>query len=111
MLRHLTEELGKPQSGWKVVWVSSSVERVTRQYCEEQHLQLDHVVWDPTYSTYRQLGLDAVPNIISVNSSGIVQRVWRGKLDALGWKDVAQHTGVSYQSIIGESAALTQERF
>ncbi len=41
------------------------------------------------------LDLKMVPNTIVVNSSGVVEKLWPGELNAVGWRDVFKYLHIS----------------
>ena len=97
----------RTRDSWRVVWVSRNSEQVTRQYCQEQHLPFDNVFSDPLHGTYLQLDLDTVPNVVALDSGGVVRRVWQGALSSQRWKEIAEYTGVPYEAILAEHALVT----
>ncbi|MEI9974349.1 MAG: hypothetical protein WDO73_21265 [Ignavibacteriota bacterium] len=88
--------------------MSQNLEMATRRYCEEQRLPLANVLWNPTHHTYLQLGLDSVPNLIVVDHSGVVQKVWSGQLSPQRWRELAEYTGVPYQAVISEGTSASK---
>lgn len=75
------------EHGWRTVWVSRESVEPTVTYCEKNNIPTSETVAVPPYSTYLQLGMTAVPQVITVGPGGIVERVWMGRLD----KDTAAH--------------------
>ena len=75
------------EHGWRTVWVSRESVEPTGKYCEKNNIPSSETVAAPPYSTYAQLGMTAVPQVITVGPGGRVERVWIGRLD----KDTAAH--------------------
>ncbi len=77
--------------GWKVVWVSRDSVEVTRKYCEQNQISPSDVLADPTYGTFVQLGLEKVPHMVVIRPDGVVEKVWRGRLDGAVVKDISAY--------------------
>lgn len=73
--------------GWQVLWVSRDPPKFTRPYCISHGIDSSNVLADPTNRTYLQLALESVPNLIAIDSRGIVAQVWHGEL-AGSWEKV-----------------------
>jgi hypothetical protein len=68
--------------GIELIFVSRDTPESTGAFLAEHQLQGHEVVLaDPTYETYRQVGLAAVPQMALVAETGVVRQVWRGELD------------------------------
>jgi peroxiredoxin len=95
----LSKELAqKPE--WHVLWVSRDPLQVTRQYCTEQELPADQTIADPTYRTYVQLALKAVPNTIIIGAGGRVEKVWTGPLDTQKtWSEIAAYFNLQQKEL------------
>lgn len=95
----LSRELAqKPE--WHVLWISRDPLQVTRQYCTEQELPADETIADPTYRTYVQLALKAVPNTIVIGAGGHVEKVWTGALDTqMKWNEIAAYFNLQQKEL------------
>jgi hypothetical protein len=51
---------------------------------------------DATHQSYRELALDAVPNMVVVDHDGAVQRTWSGGLNPERSKQMSEYFGVPY---------------
>ena len=78
----------KQRAGWKVVWVSRDPVGMTRSYCERYGIPIEDMVADPVHRTYSQLDMEEVPHMIVVTSSGLVERVWGGRLNPNMTEDI-----------------------
>lgn len=76
------------KQGWQVAWVSRDPVDYTQKYLLENNLDSANVLADPTMRTYRQLGLEMVPNTLVVGSGGVVLQVWMGQLTSDKWSEV-----------------------
>lgn len=74
--------------GTRVIWVSRDKLNSTRAYAALNHMPESQVYADPSYTTYMQLGLKAVPNMILTDPWGKVIKVWSGSPNADGWREV-----------------------
>jgi hypothetical protein len=81
---------------WNVVWVSRESVASTRRYCETNGIPLQNVFADATHQSYRELALDAVPNMVVVDHDGAVQRTWSGGLNPERSKQMSEYFGVPY---------------
>jgi hypothetical protein len=81
------------QRGWNVVWFSRDRAGETKEYCAREGMTSEVVMSDPPYRTFNQLGLATVPETIVVGPGGVVERVWVGRLDSSGWRQVAAYVG------------------
>jgi peroxiredoxin len=109
--RQLSKELTKRQE-WHVVWVSRDTLSVTKQYCTEQELPVDQTIADPTYRTYAQLALKAVPNTVVVGAGGHVEKVWNGSLDTQKkWSEVAAYFNLQQKEVPSASPAKEMTAF
>ncbi len=86
----MTEVL-QQRPGWKVLWVSRDSVGMTRTYCEHNGIPMEDVVADPVYRTYKQLDMEEVPHMIVVTSTGLVDRVWGGRLNPDITKDIMSY--------------------
>jgi hypothetical protein len=68
--------------GYRVLWLTRDSIKVTRQHCERNNIPMEDVMAEAPIRTYRQLGLDAVPQMFVVKSGGIIDRAWNGRLNA-----------------------------
>lgn len=93
----LTSSLRR-QGAWRVVWVSRDSVEATRAYCENNDVPISDVLADPTHNTYVQLGLQKVPHVIAIRPDGIVDRVWRGRLDRAQMESMGAYFGVSLEN-------------
>ena len=84
--------------GVRVFWVSRDPIDVTRDYCARHGISLSDTVADPPHGTYVQLGLARVPNTLLVGASGIVEKVWAGRLDQAGWNMMFAYFGERQES-------------
>ena len=102
----LANTLGQ-KGGVRVLWVSRDPIEITKEYCLKRGIPLSDVLADPPYRTYLQLGLARVPNTVLVGASGMVEKVWPGRLDQAGWDTLfayfGQRQGQAYraQSVAG----------
>lgn len=78
---------GLASLGWQVIWVSRDALDVTLRYSKLHAIDQSNILSDPTYNTYRQLGLAAVPNTLVVDGQGVVRKVWIGQLGG-SWPEV-----------------------
>jgi|GEM_PF-1453990 peroxiredoxin len=105
-LEVLTEQARK--HGWRTVWVSRESVESTEKYCQTNTIPNSETVATPPYSTYIQLGMTAVPQVITVGPGGIVEHVWIGRLD----KDTAAHiSNYLSQGDLGTSGAVSVPAF
>ena len=88
----LASTLGQ-KGGARVLWVSRDPIEVTKEYCLKHAIPLSGVLADPPYRTYAQLGLARVPNTVLVDASGMVEKVWAGRLDQPGWDALFAYFG------------------
>lgn len=86
------------QRGVKVLWVSRDPVAVTNEYCRRVQIPVSNVVADPPNSTFKQLGLQAVPDTIVVGPGGMVEKVWTGAVDSDKSATVFGYFGISYDS-------------
>lgn len=81
------------RKGVRILWVSRDSVEMTRDYCMKHEIRLSHVLADPPYSTYVQLGLARVPNSLLVRADGTVEKVWAGRLDQASWDTMFAYFG------------------
>jgi hypothetical protein len=74
--------------GTRVIWVSRDKLDLTRDYASLHHIPQSNVYAEPSYNTYMQLGLRAVPNMILADSGGKVTKVWSGGPNSEGWREI-----------------------
>ncbi len=84
---------------WNIVWVSRDPVDVTTDYCADSGIPLTETFADPTYLTYTMLDLKVVPSTVVIDDRGVVQRIWRGQLNAVKWKELSHELGLSAQLI------------
>jgi|SRR5579862_8190748 len=97
----------KAHPNWKVIWVSRDPVEVTSDYESKAGIPPSDVLSDPVNATYSQLSLRAVPNTIVVGADGIVEKVWRGELNAEGWHDVNRYFGLADEATATNAAPRT----
>lgn len=88
----------KRRKGWRVIWVSRDPVKLTRQYCEHNNIPVEDVLADPDHRTYNELGMEKVPHMFVVTSTGIIDKVWGGRLDRPLTKDIFSYFGKSLNS-------------
>jgi len=81
----------KTSDHWRIAWVSRDSVDLTKRYFREVSLPPSKVIADPLHGTYLQLGLQTVPHMIVVGRGGVVEKVWRGRLTAAQWIEVADY--------------------
>ena len=96
----LTAQL-KTRPDWRVLWVSRDPVQLTTE--RFTHEKTNDVLADPPYHTYLELGLGAVPNTIAVGAGGVVDRIWKGRLQPAEWDQIAAYFRVS--TLVGPTTA------
>lgn len=75
----IAEEL-RSRGNWSILWISRDSTKATRDYCERNRIPLSEVLADPIQNTYRQLGLEEVPQTAVISAAGVVEKAWTGRL-------------------------------
>ena len=70
-----------------VVWLLRDDPEIARTFFQRKSVA-GRILMSPTYGTYRNVGLSFVPQLIAVDSDGVVQQVWRGAPTDDGWADI-----------------------
>jgi hypothetical protein len=75
--------------GVRVLWVSRDLPEATADFVLSQVQDpAATVLADPTYPTFRQMKLRAVPQTVLVGFDGIVAGVWPGVIDAIAEENI-----------------------
>lgn len=80
--------------GVRMLWVSRDSVDETKHYCEEVGISSSDVFADPPNGTFRQLGLEAVPNTVVIGSGGTIEKVWTGALNRANTSQLFAYFGV-----------------
>jgi len=94
------------EKGLRVLWVSRDPIEITRGYCLMHGIPLSDTLADPPYRTYLQLGLARVPNTVLVDASGMVEKVWPGRLDQGGWDALFAYFGERQEKTFAVQSAV-----
>jgi hypothetical protein len=82
------ESLARP--GTTVVWLVRDEPETARDFLGQNHVT-GAVLMSPTYNTYRSTGLSFVPQLVAVDATGVVQRVWHGAPTDEGWEAIRDY--------------------
>lgn len=66
---------------WRIVWVSRDSIANTQAFAKKHRLE-GLVLAEPGYRTYKQLGMQFIPQTIVVDQKGAVEDIWAGALSA-----------------------------
>jgi peroxiredoxin len=82
------------QRGWNVIWLSRDPIEPTRDYCLKVGIPESEVLAEPSFRTYYQFGLEAVPNTMVVGPGGTVEKLWSGELRKDSWLRLSEYFGL-----------------
>lgn len=71
----------------KVVWISRDPLLATSEYLSKDR-PAGIVLIDVPHRVYAQLALRFVPQTTAIGRDGIVERVWRGKIGEMRWREI-----------------------
>lgn len=92
------------RDNWRVVWLSRDSIQLTLQWAKKHGIPPDNVLAEPVHATYDQLGLEVVPHSVVINATGIVDKVWSGRLNPELTKEMMSYFSNPQQG----SAAVSQ---
>jgi len=78
-----------PGYGWRALVVSHGRPQDTAAFVKTQLLRGTDWIADPSYVTYNDLGLTAVPQIILLGPGGVVQKAWHGAVTDTRAQEIA----------------------
>jgi len=104
-LAALSSRLDEQQ--WNVVWLSRDPWERTRTYWAKNQMQ-GTVLTEFSHAAYRKLTLRLVPKVIVVNQSGVVEKVWTGRLTPERWSSLVSY--LSAQPGASDVSALQARR-
>lgn len=76
---------------WRVLWVSRDSMEITKSFLHSVQLDPERMRAEPSHRAYIKLGLDKVPQMIAVTAGGVVDRVWKGRLEGKTESDLMSY--------------------